>query len=218
MNMMNNKGKICPFFLKGNCKYGTNCKNIHPNGQMSMQMNQQKMTTDNEMNDGMNFNSPPPTFVGNVKQNQSKICVFFLKGNCTNQNCSYFHGYGNNLQHISTTQAQQKAILGIVAINDIKFVTYDENSFKIWVMSPNFSCFQENQVEGKITRLIYSKGKIIYASQIESMYAQKQTLTKNLMIINIFILYTLFNFLIGYQVNLFFQFSQIQIILKAKVN
>ena len=97
-------------------------------------------------------------------------------------------------------------------------MTYDENSFKIWVMSPNFSCFQENQVEGKITRLIYSKGKIIYASQIESMYAQKQTLTKNLMIINIFILYTLFNFLIGYQVNLFFQFSQIQIILKAKVN
>ena len=122
---------------------------------MNSQMEQSAMPLDNDGN-------APPTMLSS----QLKVCSFFLKGKCTNPNCSFFHGYGTNLQNISTEMCHQKPIHSIVAINDTKFVTADESSFKIWLLHPKFQCFQEQIVEGKMTKLIYSKGKIIYSRKI----------------------------------------------------
>ncbi len=69
-----NKNKICPFFLKGNCKYGENCYNYHPpGGEVQMQ--------------DQNPNPKPSHYTNPKGAPKSKICKFFLEGSCENPNC-----------------------------------------------------------------------------------------------------------------------------------
>lgn len=208
---MNPTNQICKYFQQGSCKFGDKCRYIHPgvnnqrmnnsqipqmNTPMNSQMEQSSMPLDNDGN-------APPTMLSS----QLKICSFFLKGKCTNQNCSFFHGYGTNLQNISTEVCHQKPIHSIVAISDTKFVTADENSFKIWLLHPKFTCFQEQLVEGKMTKLIYSKGKIIYSNIFESMYATNSIILQIINIPSFYIIlilypiYTIYNLFIGCQQN-----------------
>ena len=164
--MFNSKSnKPCKYFLQGHCMYGDKCNFSHV---------QQNQSNNMMQDDGqINLSHPPPQGKPNTTQNQNKNqCTYFLQGNCTKPNCGYFHGYGTNLQNVSFESAHSSKILNLVIINELRFITSDSNSFKIWALQPSFTCSQETKVEGNISKLIFSNDKIILAVQTNTMYVR----------------------------------------------
>ena len=162
--MFNSKSnKPCKYFLQGHCMYGDKCNFSHV---------QQNQSNNMMQDDGqMNLSHPPPQGKSNSNQNKNQ-CTYFLQGNCTKPNCGYFHGYGTNLQNVSFESAHNSKILNLVIINDLRFITSDANSFKIWALQPSFTCSQETKVEGNISKLIFSNDKVILAVQTNTMYVR----------------------------------------------
>ena len=66
---MNQNKQICTFYLKGHCKFGDKCKNLHPPNPGPMQAPQ----------------------IGPSSSSSSHTCSFFLKNACTKKDCHYFH-------------------------------------------------------------------------------------------------------------------------------
>lgn len=148
-------GKPCPYYSKGFCKFGQNCRNYHPQGQPQ---NFHMSDTDAKMSTGPNQNSVS--------------CKYFSMGKCTNKSCPYFHGYGNVLQQVYSEQGSETNITNMAMISNSKFITSSETSYKIWTIQPEFQVLQEQKIEGKITKLIYSNGKIIFSTLQETMYVK----------------------------------------------
>lgn len=135
MKMMPTNNKtICLFFLKGHCKFGKNCKNIHPD----------------------NVNSQ-------ITQNVS-VCTFFLKDACTkNNNCHYFHGYHNILEHVKKIVNHKNNINILLNMNESQFISSDDKTFYVR-FSGNDNFHDETIAQDyKIGKLIYSSGKVICA-------------------------------------------------------
>jgi hypothetical protein len=110
---------------------------------------------------------------GSVSTSSTKICNFFLKGNCSKTNCKFFHGYAENLQHIDTEKIHEKNITSMCQINDKKFITADDYMVQIWVISAEDKkkCVGQQSFDSeKITKVIFSGEKAIVATKIEQMY------------------------------------------------
>ena len=143
--------QFCKFFLKGECNKGNNCPFIH------------------QIPQGMQIQNPHQF---KKKENKDNTCKFFLQGNCTKANCNFFHGYGNKLLSLTSFKnAHNLPIICFSQINEDKFISCDETSFKIWGFKPEFKSLQEEKInEGKISKLIYSNGKIFIINIISKMY------------------------------------------------
>ena len=162
--------KACSFFQRGNCRFGANCRDSH--------------TTDGEVKPQERGPTPrseskpnfPPANAGNPK-----ICGFFLKGTCTKQACRYFHGYSDNLQNVQFEKIHDKSIVSLNAISDNKFLSADENTLKIWIITDTeHKTIGTQSFDGeKITKVTYSNEKVIAATIIEQMYeAQAQEMNE----------------------------------------
>ena len=110
---------------------------------------------------------------GPVSGTSSKICNFFMKGNCNKTNCKFFHGYAENLQHIDLEKIHEKNIVSMCQISDKKFISADDNMVQIWIISAEDKkkCVGQQSFDNeKITKVIFSGEKAIVATQIEQMY------------------------------------------------
>lgn len=163
-----NRNQICQYFLRGCCRYGNNCRLIHPG------------FNDNPGGNGMdveNTSNPNPSIpivnpnTSTSNQNEDKlICIYFKQGKCTKgDKCYYFHGYTKTLKNLEKKQCQSE-ILQIVAFDKVNFITCELSSFSVWTIDPTFNLINTQQIEGRITKLLVSNGKVIIASQINSMY------------------------------------------------
>jgi len=116
---------------------------------------------------------------GHVSSSSSKICSFFMKGNCNKANCKFFHGYAENLQHIDLEKIHEKNIVSMCQISDKKFISADDNMVQIWIISAEDKkkCVGQQSFENeKITKVIFSGEKAIVATQIEQMYEKNFTI------------------------------------------
>ena len=147
--------EICPFFLKGKCKFGNKCKKLHSKNIIPP-------IDTNQMQDI------------NPMQNQNLnnyTCNYFIQGNCKKNNCNLFHGYGNKLQYLFYKNITKNQIINIILISENKFILCDEYTFKIFIIENN----EINQIgektlqEGKIHKLFYLNGKIIIVNIKDTM-------------------------------------------------
>lgn len=147
---MNNQ-QVCQHFLRGHCRFGANCRFIHP---ADIQPNPQP-------------NPAPPAVV-----ERSNICRFFMQGNCTNPQCRYIHGYSEALWTSGTANIHQSEILDIAILDQNSFITCDENEVKVVKLIPQFEQPNSMRVENgeKICKMITSNGKIIFATVLPAMY------------------------------------------------
>jgi hypothetical protein len=159
--MWNENKKVCPFFQSGKCKFGTSCKNLHTRDNNSQVTDQIP-----------NITTPPKTTSSLGNAQNSKICGFFLRGTCNKQNCRFFHGYSENLQNVQFEKIHEKNITSLVAISENKFLSADENTIKIWIITDTeHKTLGDQSFQGeKITRVIYANEKVIAATVIEQMY------------------------------------------------
>jgi hypothetical protein len=118
------------------------------------------------------FSNKPQNFQNPQGSTNSKICGYFIKGTCTKTNCRYFHGYAENLQNAQVEKIHDKNIVSLSVINEKKFISADETTIKIWMITES-----EHQMIGtqtfndeKITKVIYSNEKVIAATMVEKMY------------------------------------------------
>ena len=118
------------------------------------------------------LSSKPQIFQNPQGSTNSKICGFFLKGSCTKTNCRYFHGYAENLQNAQVEKIHDKNIVSLSVINEKKFISADENTIKIWMITESEHQMIGNQTfnDEKITKVIYSNEKVIAATMVEKMY------------------------------------------------
>ena len=155
---MSNKKGICPYFLKGCCRFGDKCKNSH----------------DTQMSDDSQKSSdqPAPTSFNNDQNlNQSKnTCRFYLQDKCTNKACTYFHGYNDRLKHLKKINEHKNEINNFVKMDDTKFISSDCQDFYVRNISENVKDYKEtiNQ-EYKIGKIIFSSNNVICAIQKEGM-------------------------------------------------
>jgi len=140
--------KICEFFLKGKCKFGNQCHNLHtfpPNYQS------------NPMTKPQSHHHAP----------KNSVCTFFLKNACTRPNCPFFHGYGNFLQHVKTYE-NEKIINNLIKVNEKEFISCDEKAFIVRFTDNRKEEPQSLSKEGyKIGKMIFSGNKIIFGLKKE---------------------------------------------------
>ena len=141
------KKTVCKFFLNGFCKNGDNCKYSHITGDVVMNpQNQPKFPT---------------------QKNNS--CTFFLKNACTKNNCPFFHGYCDRLQHVKTIKNHSNEINNLVIMDNTKFISSDTQTFYVrFSGNDEFRAETINQ-DHKIGKLIYSSNKVICAIQGKGM-------------------------------------------------
>lgn len=166
--------KICEFFLKGKCKYGVNCRNLHPNGNPQMQQ-QNSMSIDSNFqsygnNQSVSFQNQHRPGPNVVLAKDKTLCKFFLTGNCSNKNCQYLHGFSTTLRNIQSELAHQTEIIQVAALNKENFLTCDSSCFKVWTLNPSFTQINEQPIEGTISKLVVSNGKVIIGTFQELMY------------------------------------------------
>lgn len=173
--MNTRKDNICPYFLKGKCKFGNQCRSKH----------ERPNTTDMIIE---NSTQPNPTPVPqnqpqpNIQQPNQNICRFYLQGNCKKgESCPYFHGFSSTLRNLVEEAYQQSELLAIEMLNNENFVTCNSTSFQIWTLNPSFKFINEVKVEGTISKLITFNGNVIVATKQEKMYVlNSQSFIKNL--------------------------------------
>ena len=143
---MNPNKQICTYYLKGHCKFGGKCKNLHPPNPGPIQA--------------------PQT---GPSSSSSHTCSFFLKNACTKKDCHYFHGYCDRLEHVKTLDNHNKEINNLLNMDDTKFISSDEKVFYVR-SSENEGIHGETIAQDyKIGKLIYSSNKAICAIQKEGM-------------------------------------------------
>jgi hypothetical protein len=138
---------ICRFYLHNRCKNGNNCPFRHENPQ------------------NMQPNSQP-------QQHNPNICKFFLTNTCNRQNCTFFHGHGNQfnqLQHVETIQ-DEKEINNLIKMDDKKFVASNEQGFTVRFIGSNEPAKETLKEEGfKIGKMIFSGNKVIFGLKKETL-------------------------------------------------
>jgi len=138
------KKNICPFFLKGICKFGEKCKNAHILPQ----------------------NQSTPSVHSN-----HNICKFFLMNSCKNENhCKFFHGFGDSLMHIKTIEnvTESQIITNLVKMDNTKYIISDEQSFIVRFAGNDEEVKETlNKEEFKIGKMIYSNNKVIFGLKKE---------------------------------------------------
>ncbi len=67
---MNTENKVCPFFLKGNCKFGDKCNNPH---QLNISQNKQPNNFNNKPNTNYQGNKFNNTGLGNFVNHNNKF-------------------------------------------------------------------------------------------------------------------------------------------------
>ena len=142
------KKTVCQFFLNGYCKFGDKCKNSHIN------------TGDVDMN---------PQIYKKFPTQKNNICTFFLKDKCTKNNCSYFHGYCDRLQHVKTIKNHLNEINNLVIMDNTEFISSDIQTFYIRFSSNDTFFAKDINQDHKIGKLIYSSNKVICATQGKGM-------------------------------------------------
>ena len=129
--------KICTYFLQGKCIFGNKCHNLHeyPNHPNNQ-----------------------------IPSNHSPICRFFLKNACTRENCPFFHGYENTLQHIKTyNYTNTKEINNLIKVDDRTFILTNEQALITKFTDEDKDVKNELNQEGyKIGKMIYSGNKKIF--------------------------------------------------------
>ena len=136
--MMPNK-VICKYFIKGLCRYGNRCKNIHPDI----------------------VNQP-------INSKNVRVCRYFLADNCTkNKDCQYFHGYCNRLELVKKIINHKNNINNLINMDESKYISSDDTTF--YVRFSNDDTFHDETIANdyKIGKLKYSSEKVICA--IENM-------------------------------------------------
>jgi hypothetical protein len=91
--------RVCRFFQQGNCRNGTNCNFLHDNennpprgmGIVGFPQMGTKMADDI---------ITQKIYEKNENESGSKICKFFLEGNCKHQICYSIHAYSQHLDHV----------------------------------------------------------------------------------------------------------------------
>ena len=142
--------KICTFYLQGKCKFGNQCHFFHP----------QEIPSNNQ-------SAPAPFNNNNNNQNKKNQCTFFIKNKCTNQNCPFFHGYENKLQHVKLINRDKK-INNLIKMDETKFISCDEQTFIVHCM-PNYGEVSKslNKEGFKIGKMIFSGNKVIFGLKKE---------------------------------------------------
>ena len=135
--------KICEYFIRGNCRYGNKCHNLHEFPK--------------------NFpNNPMQKPFGQFHNQKSSICTFFLKNSCTRKNCPFFHGYDNNLQHVKT-YINEKEINNLIKVDEKEFIACDEQAFIVRFSDNPEEVKKSLNKEGyKIGKMIFSGNKMIF--------------------------------------------------------
>jgi hypothetical protein len=198
--MMKKINAECRFFAKGSCRDGNNCRFLHTgapsqggdfsgasygqkdgqyshggqrsHGNQGVQGNQRFEQQPQQMQQMDYGNTSFSSNSGPQGSTNSKLCGYFLKGACNKSVCRYFHGYSENLQNAQIEKIHDKNIVSLSLINEKKFISADENTIKIWMITES-----EHQMIGtqtfndeKITKVIYSNEKVIAATLVEKMY------------------------------------------------
>lgn len=149
---MSNKKTICPYFLKGICKFGDKCHFSHD---ISM------------MDDSSNIKPAPTDF---KQQSQSpNTCRFFLDNKCTNKNCPYFHGYCDRLQNLRVIGDHFNEINNLVNMDDTKYISSDPQVFYVRYSGNSDNHKETINQEYKIGKLIFSGNKVICVVQKEGV-------------------------------------------------
>lgn len=174
----------CKFFIKGVCKYGSNCKYSHILTSPNLR-NAFTKYSDNTSVTPLDSPTKPLTddFLSlDISDNKKNICKYFLSGNCTNKNCSFIHGYGDRLINISKIPSHNLPINNILKISENKFLTTDEKSLKIYSIENEIKCIFTNIVRdsGKISKVLYHESFIFiikeYYNETVTNYLDKSVL------------------------------------------
>lgn len=149
----------CKFFIKGLCKYGSNCKYSHVLTS-SNSRNAFSKYSDETLGNPLDSPTKPLTddFLSlDISDNKKNICKYFLSGNCTNKHCPFIHGYGDRLINISKIPSHNLPINHILKISENKFLTTDEKCLKIYSIESEIKCIFTNLVRdsGKISNVLY---------------------------------------------------------------
>ncbi len=192
--MKSNKKFPCKFFnTPRGCNKGDDCPFIHEsgnedfsqmdNGRMRPRQptsgsfshqSSQNMDTNPNYSKSSQYSQPQSHSNQPIQTSQasSKICGFFLKGTCTKTNCKYFHGYAENLQNANLEKIHDKNLISLTLISDKKFISADETTIKIWMITESEHQMIGSQSfnEEKITKVIYSSEKVMAATIVEKMY------------------------------------------------
>ena len=149
---------ICPYFQRGNCKFGNKCHNSHmiPNQSQNQNQNQPQIQNQNQ-----NFGQ--------------HICKFFmtpLKNPCKNpNNCQYFHGYGNNLQNEVSLPEFDSDITNLLKIsNEMFLVSTKNNTLKLYQFTPKLEEKPFQLIQGIIIKkILFSNNLFIIVSEEGAM-------------------------------------------------
>jgi hypothetical protein len=152
---------ICPYFIRGICKYGNNCHYLHiiPN---------QNQNNQNQQAQNQNFNQ-------NLNQKQQHICRFFmtpLKNPCKNSNnCQYFHGYGFNLQNEVSLGQFDSEITNLLKIsNEMFLISTKNNTLKLYQFTPKLEEKPFQLIQGiVIKKILFSNNLFIIISEEGAM-------------------------------------------------
>ena len=127
---------ICKFFLQGHCKFGKDCHNSHV------------------------LSQKPNT---NLSSFNSNICKFFVENKCTKDKCTFFHGFGDQLQHVETIKANENEINNLIKMYENQFVSSDEHSFAIrFTNSPGEIKETVNKEGYKIGKMVLGTNELIF--------------------------------------------------------
>lgn len=184
--------KPCVFFQKGSCRFGAACKNSHDsqgggqpqtnnrnnnnpreNQYQSDNLQQDQNNNQYQIGNRSNYHAQQP--VEKIQKNPNmpaNICNYFLQGKCTKEVCRYFHGYSESIQHINIEQINEKPIISFAQISDTKFLTADNSAVQIYTVTSEGkqNVFSKKFDGEKITKVIFSNGKVIIATIKEQMY------------------------------------------------
>lgn len=144
--MNNHKNQICKFFNRPEgCRNGDKCPYIH-------QIN----------------GTVPNTFQHNPQnKHDSHVCKYFLNNtNCPfYPKCAYFHGYCEKLAFNNTLEEHQKPIKAIISLDEVKYLSSDEDTFFVRTGENGFIHKQTVENGFKIGKIIFSGNKVIYGKE-----------------------------------------------------
>ncbi|KAL0566843.1 hypothetical protein V5O48_015156 [Marasmius crinis-equi] len=113
--------QVCPFFLKGRCKFGAKCKKSHvqagaPVIELSGGSTSSKTTTDAQPSKGPDSVRPTPGQgqVSHPKRKQVAVCFDWNRGKCNRgDNCKFRHERNVNDTGVIARQSQNRAATSV---------------------------------------------------------------------------------------------------------